>query len=308
MDRTGRAKHSNTAVVLLQMFAAGELSGRQIQMVAAAIEADGMTTTCELLPKFARAGLHGVYSGNVLRDVLNACRSVGLMASVCKPYVFRAGLNNHIVEMFLPHELLTMLKLNHGHIEKMCMDAGELAASDGLGSLLRTWADEVGFDGDVSECPVVGMHCDGVNYGSSLRAGQQKSVVCASMNVISSKVPELRHHRHPLYVVHKDNICKCGCNGYHTYQDINAVIAWSMACLKEGVTPRARHDGSAFNRYDLENRLCGGFETPRCALLQVRGDWAWIMEAFRFRSPSSDSFCWLCPAAKSILSLCRLRF
>jgi hypothetical protein len=35
---------------------------------------------------------------------------------------------------------------------------------------------------------------------------------------------------------------------------------------------------------------------PRAALLQVRGDWEWLCQCFRFRHFGAESFCWMCDA------------
>ena len=39
---------------------------------------------------------------------------------------------------------------------------------------------------------------------------------------------------------------------------------------------------------------------PKAALLQVRGDWEYLIQCFRFRSVSSHQFCWLCDASKEV--------
>ena len=292
----GRLSHSHTALELLHLFSNGDLSAANLQRLANAIDNDGWGSECELMDRFARSGSYGMYSGNVLRDILSATRAAGLTASVCKPYVFAAGKNKHPVEVFLPHEIVAMLSLNSGDPASLCLDEEALNSDEGLGPLLKAWGEVVGIEDDVATCPVIGMHCDGVTYGASLRAGHQKSIISASLNIASARDKSLRHHRHPLYVVHKDNLCSCGCGGFCTYQDIHEVLAWSFRCLREGVTPTKRHDGSDFTTQ--ESRILPMLETPKGALLQIRGDWAWLMEAFRIRSPSSNSFCWMCPAAK----------
>ena len=38
---------------------------------------------------------------------------------------------------------------------------------------------------------------------------------------------------------------------------------------------------------------------PVFALLQVRGDWEWLQQAFRFRHHGNESFCWQCAATKT---------
>ena len=295
--------HSNFAIELLKMFSDGDLTAKQVQTLALATIKDEWSQGCELTEKLARSGSSGVYSGNILRDVLSAARSVDLVASVCKPYVFFAGKNKHLVEMFLPHEILAHLSINNGGVEDLVMTEEQFSLSEGLGPLLRKWGDDVGFDGNLRECPVIGIHCDGVSYGASLRAGHQSSIISASLNVCSARELAFRHHRHPLFVVHKNHMCDCGCAGYDTYQEIHEVLSWSFSCLKEGLTPTHRHDGSEFTEFDKKNRMLKCFETPRCALLQVRGDWAQVMEAFRFRSVNSDTFCWMCLASKGLFKM-----
>ena len=72
-----------------------------------------------------------------------------------------------------------------------------------------------------------------------------------------------------------------------------------MRCLTQGVAPACRHDGSSWSDEDAHVRLPAGIPLPRGALLQVRGDWEWLIQAFRFRSVNSEAFCWMCDATKS---------
>lgn len=37
----------------------------------------------------------------------------------------------------------------------------------------------------------------------------------------------------------------------------------------------------------------------QAALLQIRGDWEWLCEAFQFRHYGSEEFCFLCDATQS---------
>ena len=152
------------------------------------------------------------------------------------------------------------------------------------------------------------MHCDAVQYNSSTRAGQTRSIIAGSMNVISGRSRRDRARRMPLFVLRKSRLCQCGCQGYHTIQEINEVLAWSFTCLAQGKAPRRRHDGSNFTLQEIAHRHVGGEDIPAAAMLQYRGDWEWLELAFRFRSVNADEFCWLCNCTKrGPLSFMRMR-
>ena len=106
--------------------------------------------------------------------------------------------------------------------------------------------------------------------------------------------------RQPLFVLRKTRLCQCGCQGYDTLQEILEVLSWSLGCLAKGLSPSARHDGSAWTEQDLQDRCQSGIAIPRAALLQVRGDWEWLEQCFRFRSVSSEAFRWMCNAVQRV--------
>ena len=68
-----------------------------------------------------------------------------------------------------------------------------------------------------------------------------------------------------------------------------------MCALRSGRAPLRRHDGSAFSSKEQTKRIQGNLSC-RAALLQVRGDWEWLVQAFRLRHYSAESFCWMCDA------------
>ena len=204
--------------------------------------------------------------------------------------------------MFLPHEFYPAWMNKHGTVSDWCFAAELLEAGEGVPGLLRDWAEhqDVHFEGDLSKVGVLGFHCDGVQYTSSMRAGGAKSTVVGSMNVISPAASNLRHQRHPLFALREARLCECGCQGFHTLQEIMDVLAWSMGCLATGQTPSCRHDGSPWTADDLLARVPSLQPVPQAALLQVRGDWEWFEQCFRVRSVSSDAFCWMCNAVQRI--------
>ena len=169
-----------------------------------------------------------------------------------------------------------------------------------MAKLLANWArhSDVDFQGDQGTVPVLGFHCDGVQYTSSKKAGSSRSIVAGSINFISAASAELRHKRQPLFMLRKARLCKCGCSGFHTIQEVMEAFAWSLGCFAKGLSPTSRHDGSPWSLLDRVDRMPGDQPIPVTALLQVRGDWEWYEQCFRLRSTNSDAFCWMCNATR----------
>ena len=201
--------------------------------------------------------------------------------------------------MFLPHEFYPSM-VRDRTLAAVCLSPEVLHRGDGLGGLLRDWAahEDVAFEGDLGSLGILGFHCDGVQYTSTMRAGGGRSIFVGSMNIVSPPDDRVRSLRQPLFVLRKSRMCACGCQGFHTFQELLAVLAWSMQCLATGVSPALRHDGTPWSSADLQLRMPGGQTIPRAALLQIRGDWEFLVQAFLLRSFSSDSFCWMCNAVQ----------
>jgi hypothetical protein len=201
--------------------------------------------------------------------------------------------------VFLPHECFNAWVLE-SRLDDWTLSADQLAGNRTIAALLREWAEhpDVEYGGELGDVGILGMHMDGVQYTSSMRAGGARSIMAGSMNVLSGQSAELRYKRQPLFVLAKSNMCKCGCGGYHSLQDITAVLAWSFQALAQGIAPACRHDGSDFTAEDLQRRLPAGHHIHRGALLQIRGDWEGFEQEFRVRAPRQEHFCWMCDASK----------
>jgi hypothetical protein len=300
---------SHLAFVVLSLFAKGELNATHVQSIMAAARKDGWRPADVLGRKLAAAGTSGLYSGHVNRDVINACRAESLMTSTAQPYLVDIQGAGKI-EMFLPHEAYYHIVATSG-IEDVVLSAAEFAEAVGPGALLRQWAQhrDVNITDDVRSVAILGLHCDGVPYAASVRAGTAaKGIFVCSMNVFSSPSDDVRRRRQPLFTVQKAKICQCGCSGFHTFQKLYSVIVWSLRCLATGTSPTCRHDGTPWTKADTKARITSGIPLPRAAVLQLRGDWEFFETAFRFRSTSSDTFCWKCDATKSAGPYCAWDF
>ena len=83
----------------------------------------------------------------------------------------------------------------------------------------------------------------------------------------------------------------------HTWDDILAVIKWSLCWAARGLYPSVRHDGSEFDLSKDASRvkLAGRSLDCRAALCEARGDWAFYHEVLHLPSwQNAESICWTC--------------
>ena len=174
------------------------------------------------------------------------------------------------------------------------------AATRELGRSCQTGrnSDDVQLGALPTDVSPLGMHGDGVQYTTSIRAGGAKSVYVASYNYLAGS-SAARARRYVFSVLRKDGCCQRGCEGWHTLQKVFDVFAWSMGRLCSGVAPSCRHDGSPWSQEDRKHRLASGSRIPKAALIQIRGDWEWIVLLTRLRHYSAERFCWLCDALQA---------
>lgn len=250
---------------LLNLFARGEMSATNVHRLASAAWQDGWGRDCPLAQKLMTAMGGGSHSGNITRGLMKAAKECGLLSTTAQPYEVDLPGGAGKMGMFLPHEILF-----HTDAQGIFLSEAQLQA-DCLGRLLREWAahPDVMFAGDLTQVAALGFHCDGVQYTSTMRAGGGRSVIVGSINIISGQSNNIKNTRHPLFVLRKERLCKCGCQGYHSFQAILEVVAWSMRCLLAGESPRARHDGHAWHHSEVDARLPHGIALPHAAMVQV---------------------------------------
>ena len=283
---------------LLKMFSEGSLTAVSVQRLAAAAVEDGWGADDAVARKLARLGTSGKHSSHVLRDLVRLIPYLGIAPAMPEPYYVSVpgkGGAMRKVGCFLPHEQ-AHLTISKDGLQRYLITPEEFQQGDGLGRVLLQWAAGQEIDPDAAkEFAAIGLHADGVSYNATQRVGQSRSAAVSAWNFISAPADGDRGARHLFFAVSKKLLCDCGCEGFHTIDALNAVFAWSMLWLMLGVCPGARHDGSPWTAHDRRYRLCGNLSV-RAALLQVRGDWEWLAQAFRLRHYSAEEFCWCCDA------------
>ena len=203
------ANHPKLAIHLLELFARGHLSGTQVQGIAHAAFQDGWAMHNQLSSRLAGAGSEGSIKGHVVRDIVRAARLAGLMSSGANPYKVFSPNDPRPVVVFLPHEVYqSMTEISE--LSQWCLTKEKLDQPEGLGPLLKAWAAEpdVNNEDDLTEIGMLGMHCDGVAYTTTMRAGGSKGVLAASINVISADTDKRKNRRQPLFVLRKSRLCQ----------------------------------------------------------------------------------------------------
>ena len=110
----------------------------------------------------------------------------------------------------------------------------------------------------------LGVYIDGVAYS-------QTDTVLGfwCVNLISQS-------RCLLALIRKSLLCRCGCRGWCTLYPLLDWLREQCSCLAAGAFALLRHDRSAWSTQDLKFRadLAGKLLRYKCAILQLRGDWA----------------------------------
>ena len=120
-----------------------------------------------------------------------------------------------------------------------------------------------------------------------------------SWSAISARALGDRAQRRLLALLQTSKLCDCGCQGFHSFQGVWQIVAWSFRHLMLGYAPSRRHDNSVFSRDDTLHRIPARSKLPHAAMLQLRGDWEWFAQGLSFKMPSQERFCWFCDAEKS---------
>ena len=182
------------------------------------------------------------------------------------------------VAFLLPHEIVHKLH-KHGHTDVLTYTGG---LDPVAGKHFRSCKLSAG---DVPLVPI-GLWGDGVPCNWD----RTESVEVVSMN-LPGQDGQWGPLRIPLVAISKKDV------GPNTMDDLMGVIAWSLRYLAAGVWPSSRHDGSALDGKRLNKKGSLGI---RGALVEVRGDWLFFADVFKFpRHNSKAGCCWRCHTTPS---------
>jgi hypothetical protein len=186
-----------------------------------------------------------------------------------------------LLPFYLPHELLYAIKQNSNLslLQQVPVPHLQTAATELHVSLDDLIA--VGLWGDGTPC----------NWDRS----ESLESFTMSLPGVHSTHENLRL---PITVINKKY-----CAQVHSYDDIMAVISWSLTHAALGRNPRCRHDGTEFQKSLGDSVRVASAAKPlgfQAVLCQVTGDWAFFKQVFRFPSWNErDNCCYRCSANSS---------
>ena len=176
----------------------------------------------------------------------------------------------------LPHEMIKGLSDKSSLEALLCKTSMSQDAQDHL----RHWEQEF-------NTPLVGL---GI-WGDGVPCNYDRS---QSLEVWSLNLPGLEgaHSalRFPITVVNKRYVML-----HKTADDVLAVVKWSLEQCLLGKMPTRRHDDLPWRPEDNQRRRLAGSSFPPALLCEVRGDWAFYKQVFRF--PQHNELlgcCWRC--------------
>ena len=142
----------------------------------------------------------------------------------------------------------------------------------------------------------VGVWGDGAKVFTEF--GQYK-MVSIFMNLPLWRPKSARYSRFLIFCIQEDKICS-----YHTLLPVWRRITWSLNCAFEGLWPSHGPEGELITG-KIARMMAGRPLVPKSftqfACTEIRGDWAWLKETFRFPKCAwnATKTCWKCPARKT---------
>ena len=178
--------------------------------------------------------------------------------------------------LLLPHEIVKGLS-DKAFLETLLCKTG--MSQDAL-SHLKAMEEQSG-------TPLIGLGL----WGDGVPCNYDRS---QSLEVWSLNLPGLAglHQalRFPITVVNKRYVMT-----HKTHDDILKVVRWSLEQCLLGQMPAGRHDGKPWRPDDCKRRKLAGQPFPHAVLCEVRGDWAFYKQVFRFPQHNEIAgCCWRC--------------
>ena len=181
------------------------------------------------------------------------------------------------IPILLPHEVL------HALVSVKTTDL--LFSSDGATDTARSHLEYVRARLPGNPANLIGLSLWGDGVPCNYDRTESLEVISLSFPGLTGEAANLRI---PVAAIKKCHVVK-----HQTFDDIYKVIVWSLEAAAQNRMPSCRHDGEPWNPSD---RKSGRFASPTrarvtdagkpigafAALTEMRGDWAFYKEVFRF--------------------------
>ena len=273
-------------------FLSGAVSGIRLQRLVSKAQSAGAVGAENLV----KAGKSGLLTKNIARDLAKTMRRGSLWPKfyyaqipIWDPKSETMALQSH--PFLLPHEWLAKAQFFIG--------LSSVAADQTLHTAIFNHMQQIstGLNSPVEEFVPLGLHCDGVPFGSQMFYSD--SLELFSINFPCGNVGM----RIPFTSVQRTHLVK-----HKTYNAILEVLAWSLTHLAFGTWPTKRHDGADFDKGDAHrSKLHNKYKPAKALLVEIRADWVALKQLFQFPQQNENSgICWLCNATPADIRDCSL--
>ena len=275
------------------LFLSNDISGARMRSLAE----DATTAGAKGTEDFATAGASGKHKHNIPRDLLRKLRKGSAWPALYYARIRVFNLKRQVEEkvwlpLLLPHELVYCL---HEH----ALTRSGLFSQSGLCNQSKTHLERVAAQLCLAASSIVpvGIWGDGVPCNWD----RTQSIECLTMTLPGLEEPN-SNLRFPLAVLPKKYMIKAA-----TKDDILSVVAWSLTQLAAGTMPTMRHDEKAWLSTDAWRKKLANKPVPRAALVEIKGDWAFMKDTFRLPQFNENAgCCWLCHVAPAGIRDCSL--
>ena len=264
--------------VIRDIFLTNKLSGRDTALLSRAGANSGATGIADL----AAAGARGRHPQNAARDIMRQLlrdtdmpELVWFPVRSWDPATMTSAV--HEIPFLLPHLVLSQWKDKVNTMQLSMEKAPEIWKS------FEESCTKLGLNPKAA-LPL-GLHGDGVPFS------KKQSLELISWNILGDP----NQDRIPFSGISKAYICKCGCLGRCSWNDVTAIFAWSMRALLVGKHPALDVTGNPLQGPLVE--LAGTPLGVKACLCQERGDWPFLKALFSLPQWNSKLCCWQCAAA-----------
>ena len=125
--------------------------------------------------------------------------------------------------------------------------------------------------------------------GAPCNWNREESVETFSLNLPGQK-GEFRKLRLPITALCRRHVSE------NTWDDILKVVSWSLRHCANGTYPQRRHNNTPWLKSDKQRRKNAQQRFDfKAALVEVRGDWKFFGECFKFpKHNTKEGCCWSC--------------
>lgn len=290
-DGEGHTGAKRLRAGLADVFLGNELSASKVGFLAKAAHDAGVGHLRDVAKAAGRGSKKNIHR-NTLRAFLKRSKWPSLYHAPVRVWNLKEMREDVVQLAFqLPHELHRVFSLKN-YVQT-------LACQEGMSTTTKQHVDKCAASLGLPPQTLIAYGL----WGDGVPCNWDRSQAMDMFTLNMPGLPEASHElRLPIVALNKKFVLADG-----TFDDICTVIAWSFKQCALGTMPSVRHDGSAWHQTDAKRKRLAGKTFPRAILAEVRGDWSFYKQCFRFPQHNEVAgICFKCAATRSNYKDCSL--